>query len=122
MEKNKHFKIKATALSYYIFEKIRMMDGLNNDELSKSLDLERNAESIRETKESLGASGSFFFFSYDRRLIIKTITSQEEDCLLSFLPEYYLYLCENPHTLLSKIYGIYNIEIGKSSKITFILM
>lgn len=42
--------------------------------------------------------------------------------MLSFLPEYYMYLCENPHTLLSKIYGIYNVEIGKSSKITFLLM
>lgn len=54
-----------------------MMDGLNDDELSRSLDLEKNAESIKKTRESLGASGSFFFFSYDKRLIIKTITSQE---------------------------------------------
>lgn len=53
-----------------------MMDGLTNDQLCYSLNLEKNFESIKQTKESLGASGSFFFFTFDKRLIIKTITSQ----------------------------------------------
>lgn len=33
----------------------------------------KNMDNIKKAKESLGASGSFFFFSFDHRLVIKTI-------------------------------------------------
>lgn len=49
------------------------MNGLEEDEIEESLDLEKNIEQIIKAKESLGASGSFFFFSFDHKLIIKTI-------------------------------------------------
>jgi hypothetical protein len=39
LKDNYNFKIKATALAYYVFERIRLMDGLTNERLSYSLNL-----------------------------------------------------------------------------------
>jgi hypothetical protein len=38
--------------------------------------------------EGAGASGSFFFFSYDSKFLIKTMTNAEKDTLLSRLPAF----------------------------------
>jgi hypothetical protein len=38
--------------------------------------------------EGAGRSGSFFFFSHDRKFIIKTMTKGELDLYLKKLPEF----------------------------------
>jgi hypothetical protein len=38
--------------------------------------------------QGAGASGSFFFFSHDRRFLIKTMTSGELKLFLKLLPDY----------------------------------
>ena len=38
--------------------------------------------------EGAGSSGSFFFFSHDRKFIIKTMTKSEVDLYLNKLPEF----------------------------------
>jgi hypothetical protein len=50
-----------------IFEKIRNMDGYSIDDLRSSMDpeIEANAKRIFSAGESMGKSGSFFFFSHD---------------------------------------------------------
>ena len=44
---------------------------------------------IRKAKESLGASGSFFFFSFDNKLVIKTISEEEKEKMVELLPLYH---------------------------------
>jgi hypothetical protein len=68
-----NIEIKVVSHGHPIFSSIRKMNGLEEDEIEESLDLEKNIEQIIKAKESLGASGSFFFFSFDHKLIIKTI-------------------------------------------------
>jgi len=55
-------------------------------------------------------SGSFFFFSHDKRYLIKTMTPTECHFLQSMLPRYYTYMQHNPHTFLTKYYGLYRLQ------------
>jgi 1-phosphatidylinositol-4-phosphate 5-kinase len=80
MDNNSKYKnslaIKVTSYAHRIFKSIRKINNIHNEVLEKSLDLERNFVNILKAKESLGASGSFFFFSFDNKLIIKTIAEE----------------------------------------------
>ena len=65
--------IKVKSYADPVFVALRLLDNITSEQLTKTFDLSLNAENIKKARESLGASGSFFFFSYDHRLVIKTI-------------------------------------------------
>jgi len=71
---------------------------------------------------SPGKSGSFFYFSRDYRFIIKTIRHSEHQFLLSILKEYYAHVQANPHTLLSRFYGLHRVKLPRGRKIHFVIM
>ena len=71
--KEKDITIKVKSLADPLFVALRINDGITSDQLKKTLDLDKNAPNIIKARESLGASGSFFFFSYDNKFVIKTI-------------------------------------------------
>jgi len=56
---------------------MRAMDDIDFKHISKSLNPRANRDQIFKTGEAAGASGSFFFFSHDRRFIVKTMSSGE---------------------------------------------
>ena len=67
-----------------------------------------------KSKESMGKSGSFFFFSSDKRFILKTLKKNEVPTLKKVLADFYAHVNNhgyNPGSLLSKIYGLYEIQI-----------
>jgi hypothetical protein len=66
--------------------------------------------------EGAGASGSFFFFSQDRRFIIKTMTKSELKRFLKILPYYEVHLIENKKSLFARIYGVYTIKMDRYSQ------
>ena len=52
------------------------------------------------------------FFSSDKRFIFKTIVGHEILTLKKIMESYYEHVTKtNPNTLLSKIYGLYTIEL-----------
>lgn len=53
------------------------MDEIGFEQIQRSLNPLSNRDQIFKTGEAAGASGSFFFFSHDRRFIVKTMTSSE---------------------------------------------
>ena len=71
-------------------------------------------------KTGNGKSPSFFFFTDDKKFMIKTVKSSEMDILFSknenFLQKYFDYLQmdkEKPiDSLLMKILGVYELHIG----------
>ncbi|KAG5651826.1 hypothetical protein H0H81_007258 [Sphagnurus paluster] len=71
---------------------------------------------------SPGKSGSFFYFSRDYRFIIKTIHHAEHSYLLRILPQYYAHVQANPHTLLSRFYGLHRVKLPRGQKIHFVIM
>ena len=82
----------------------------------KSVKLESNKMQIFKTKnnqshQSGGKSGSFFFFTEDRSLIIKTIVKDEFDKYLKILPDMVKHLQLNPDSLIQRIYGLYEIHM-----------
>ncbi|KAF5368824.1 hypothetical protein D9758_003034 [Tetrapyrgos nigripes] len=71
---------------------------------------------------SPGKSGSFFYFSRDYRFIIKTIHHREHKFLLQVLQRYYEHVRSNPHTLLSRFYGLHRVKLPHGRKIHFVIM
>jgi hypothetical protein len=84
--------------------------------------LSLTAKYILSELGSPGKSGSFFYFSRDYRFIIKTIRHSEHKFLLSILKQYYAHVQENPHTLLSRFYGLHRVKLPHGRKIHFVIM
>lgn len=78
---------KVTIVGYFIhnFSALRERDGINPQTLASSLDTQLNRHSVFKAGEASGASGSFFFFSHDKRFIIKTVTDEEKQFFISDL-------------------------------------
>jgi len=63
---------------------------LNN--FHESLSPKYNREMVFKAGEGAGRSGSFFFFSHDRKFIIKTMTKLELNLFLEKLPLFSQYI------------------------------
>ncbi len=84
--------------------------------------LSLTAQYILSELGSPGKSGSFFYFSRDYRFIIKTIRHAEHKFLRSILKRYHAHVRENPHTLLSRFYGLHRVKLPHGRKIHFVIM
>lgn len=84
--------------------------------------LSLTAKYILSELGSPGKSGSFFYFSRDYRFIIKTISHSEHKFLRSILKDYHQHVKENPHTLLSRFYGLHRVKLPRGPKIHFVIM
>ena len=70
---------------------------------------------------SPGKSGAFFFITSDDRFFIKSLKHGETNLLFEMLPDYFRHLEEQPHTLITRFYGLHRIIIG-SKKIDLVIM
>lgn len=99
------------------FEDIRLnVCGVETADFVKSL--------RKTTKErfSDGASGAFLYFSEDRRYIIKSMTQEEREALLSILPAYHAYLKNHRDSLLTRFLGCYSVRHEYTGTISFVVM
>ena len=101
---------------------MRAEDNINFDQIQRSLNPSENRDQIFKTGEAAGASGSFFFFSHDRRFIVKTMSDEELQLIQNILPKFHRYLKKNPTSLISHIYGVYSVEMEGYKKVNLILM
>lgn len=60
---------------------------------------------------SPGKSGSFFYYSYDMRFVVKTISKGEATFLRSILQQYYKFVRDNPNTLISRFFGMHRVKV-----------
>ena len=107
------------------FDDLRKKDGITDDIMIKCFDPYKNKMAIDKMGEGKGKSGSFFFYSHDRKFIIKTITNEEKETMRKILLDYYNYIKEqnaNSTTLITKIYGIFTLVIKNASSVNVILM
>lgn len=88
----------------------------------ESLDPEKNIKAIFKAGESQGKSGSFFFFSGDRKFIIKTMTDNDLSTFKRIFPNYVKHVSTRPNSFLARIYGIYTITMTDMEPIHLILM
>ena len=71
--------------------------------------------------ESQGKSGSFFFFSFDKKFIIKTMTESDLSTFKRLFPEYIKVMFTRRNSLLARIYGVYTIKIAEREPVHIIL-
>lgn len=110
----KKYDILSGNLTFYcenIFSELRQQDQAFLD-VQESLDVDANEDKVQKAGEGRGGkSGEFFFFSYDNKLIIKTMTSEELGVLLGILERYHKHhLYDNPKSLIAKIYGVFSFQ------------
>ena len=104
------------------FNELRTDDDISDEVMIKAFSPSKNKSAIEKMSESKGKSGSFFFYSHDRKFIIKTITGDEKNTLLNILHDYFNYIKNHKTTLITKIYGIYTLVIKNASSVNIILM
>ena len=75
-----------------------------------SLSPKFNRDSVFKAGEGAGRSGSFFFFSHDRKFIIKTMTDDELKLYLKRLPAFTTHFKKNPRSILAKIFGVFTVN------------
>jgi len=70
---------------------------------------------------SEGKGGGFFFWSIDRRFMVKTLEASEWKALHGLLPAYFNHMCARRGSLLPRFYGAYSINIQNHEK-RFVVM
>ena len=114
--------VKVDVHAPLYFKSIQQGNGITTDVLLESLSPEFNRDMVFKAGEGAGASGSFFFFSHDRKFIIKTMTDVELHFFLKILPDYELHFKENPDSIISRMYGVYTIRMQKIATVHLMLM
>ena len=111
-----------------IFYNLRSLYGILNDDYLKSLGPENFLCNLIITKNkslkeicSSGKSGSFFYYSYDSKYLMKTIPESEFQKFKDMLQDYYTYILEHPQTLLQRFFGLY-MCIFNDTKMHFVVM
>jgi len=77
---------------------------------------------VFKAKESAGKSGSFFFFSYDKRFLIKTMNNNELRVFKEALPDYVQHIRKNPKSLIARIYGVFTVMMKDLVPVHLLLM
>lgn len=90
-----------------MFKYLRERFGVDDIEYRESL-----TRSQPIATDARGKSGARFYLSYDRMLIIKTLTSEEVEKMHSFLKHYHPYVVEkHGNTLLPQYLGMYRLTL-----------
>lgn len=100
------FKFKDYAPE--VFRDLRSMFNINQADYLMSLNDEIGVRAVG----SSGKSGSSFYYSNDRKFIIKTIHRSEHKHLRRILKDYYYYVKNNPNTLLCQFYGLHRLKMA----------
>lgn len=106
-----------------VFQRIRFYDGISNEDFIRDIGyndfkaiFSKKMQSLEEEK-STGKSGSVFFQSSNGKYFIKTIRDSEVQILKKTLPKYFAHLELNPHSLLSRYYGLHKLRFFKNNKL-----
>lgn len=67
----------------------------------------------KQKTKSSGKSGARFYYSNDRRYILKEVKKTEKDLLLKRLISYVKYLMCNPNTFLPRFYGLFTLDLSQ---------
>ena len=81
-----------------------------------------NLKQILKSGESTGKSGSFMFMSHCGKFIIKTMFNSEFHIIMDGLETYTEYIVKNPASLISRFYGVFEIQMEGLDPIKLILM
>ncbi|ETV68003.1 hypothetical protein, variant [Aphanomyces astaci] len=103
----------ATVVFYdyapHIFRFLRSCANISNASYRDSL------QQTTKERVSEGKSGAFFYFTQDRKYVVKTLTHEELKFLLQILPKYVTFMSANPDTFVTRFFGCHALTMyGKT--------
>ena len=116
-------KIKFKIMAYcpFVFHHIRLMDKISIDDLLASLDPSKNIKKLKESKVLGGRGNNSLYSSWDKKLILKTIDTNEKNIFFDkMIMDFHCFMRES-RSLLSRIYGLYKIELTDKGSIYVIV-
>ena len=116
-----YFDVTLRKYSPKIFYSLRKIDGISTKDYLLSLSPKDNLKIIKESFASGGRSANPIIFTYDKKLLLKTISKSEKNVMLSILPEYHRKM-RDKKSLLCRIYGLYRIEVKGKQNMHIIVM
>jgi hypothetical protein len=105
-------------MSPQLFAGIRRLSQVSNEEYFNSM-CRTDFEFIAFGSNS--KSGEAFFFSHDKKFLLKTTTEIEASTLMSMLAEYESHLAAFPSTFLGRYLGLYRLKIQGNTKLFFVM-
>eukprot|EP01132_Coremiostelium_polycephalum_P011101 gene11101-13581_t len=111
------FSYKFIDYAPKVFRKIRELSKVNSADYMISL-----TQSTLTEEPTQGRSNSLFYYTSDKKYLIKTITGTEFEQLRLILPNYYFHLQQNPDSLIVRFYGLHYISPSKMKNTYFVVM
>jgi hypothetical protein len=102
-----------TSFAPEVFAGLRQHFDIDRESFRKSWEPEDELKSL----PSEGRSGSFFYRTEDKRYFLKTVLKAEFKVMSKCLKAYVEYLVSKPDTLITKVFGLY--QIGTNFFIVF---
>ncbi|KAJ3189807.1 Phosphatidylinositol-4-phosphate 5-kinase [Gaertneriomyces sp. JEL0708] len=112
------FEFEYKDYAPWVFREIRKKAGIEPADYLTSL----TEKYILSEISSAGKSGSFFYYSSDYRFIIKTIHPHELRVFLKMIENYHQHICDNPNSLLCRIYNLARVKLPHGRKVHFVVM
>ncbi|KDO23740.1 hypothetical protein SPRG_10518 [Saprolegnia parasitica CBS 223.65] len=110
-------KLGFTDYAPRIFENLRSLAGIEAGAYETSF-----TGTLSETA-SEGKSGMLFYFTSDRKYIVKTMTKDEHAFLMRILPAYHAYVRSQPQSLLVRYVGCHSMQLPVGwNKMFFVVM
>lgn len=125
IKNDKNFRklhLKIEKYCSLVFHHIRVIDKISVDDCINSLNPILNLEKIDECKVSGGRSPNSILYTWDRRMLIKTISEQEKDLFIDKLLKNYHVRMRDTKSLLCRIYGLFRISISDQFSTYVVLM
>ena len=116
------FHSEISEYKSFYFLGIRKAFNITENDIIESLNIDNNKSTIFKFGEGEGKSPSTFFFTYDKKFLIKTISEGEMKLFLKMLPKYVQRVIHVSGTLLAIIFGIFSIKFHGFAPVYFILM
>ena len=117
--------IKSQIISHmqHKFLKIMDLDNIKPIDIKESLSVEMNRNMVFKAGQGAGLSGSFFFFSYDSRFLIKTVNAKELKIILNMLDNLVGHFRDTKNkSLLARIYGVFTIKTDYFDDLNIMIM
>lgn len=100
------------------FQELRLFFGIADQEFLSYFTADCNFSELK----SIGRSAAMFYFSWNGRFIIKTLTKSEMKVLRYILPSYYEHILTHPNTFCNQFYGAYSSSTSAGNAIRFVVM
>ena len=69
-----------------------------------------------------GKSGMLFFFSHDKKYIVKTVTKAELPFFIKIMKDYHFHMLQSLDSLLSRFMGLYRMKVAGNKAMTVVVM